>query len=137
MRICETCSHFQPEKASHNNVGYCLRHAPRPSNNSCPSDMDVLWPVILSDESCGEWADVRITPEQRERHALIKQIAVAIVANDRDPTGATWKPDSVARRAIECADAVLHLAALSVPQSQLPSIVLNTKTAKRRKGTRK
>ena len=76
-------------------VGECRRYPPQ-HPTICRR-----WLTVEQSESCGEWQDGSITPEQAERRELVKRFAVAIVTSD--PEGDTMV-HRVWQRAAELAD---------------------------------
>ena len=42
-------------------------------------------PTMAEDNSCGEWRDKSITPEQEQREELVERFALAIVESGADP----------------------------------------------------
>ena len=60
---------------------------------------------MSENNSCGEWRDKAITPEQEQRAKLVTQFAVAIVASDYDGPGERFTPDTVWRMAEDYVDA--------------------------------
>ena len=76
-------------------VGECRRYPPQ------HPQICRRWLTVEQSESCGEWQDDSITPEQAERRELVRQFAVAIVASD--PEGDTMV-HRVWQRAAELAD---------------------------------
>ena len=51
-RRCETCRFYEYELSF---LGQCRRHAPEPIEIVHRQDAWVSWPLIRSDEWCGEW----------------------------------------------------------------------------------
>jgi hypothetical protein len=62
--------------------GSCRRNAPQPCTNDGQEEYQYFadWPTTFPEESCGEWADKTITPEQEERRELVRRFAVAIMS---------------------------------------------------------
>jgi hypothetical protein len=62
--------------------GSCRRNAPQPCTNDGQEEYQYFadWPTTFPEESCGEWADKTITPEQEERRELTRRFAVAIMS---------------------------------------------------------
>ena len=56
-------------------VGECRRYPPQ------HPEICRRWLTVEQSESCGEWQDASITPEQAERRELVRQFAVALVAS--------------------------------------------------------
>lgn len=74
-------------------VGECRRYPPQ-HPTICRR-----WLTVEQSESCGEWQDASITPEQHERRELLQQFAVALVASgSQDMVHQIWQ------RAAEFAD---------------------------------
>ncbi|NBN88042.1 MAG: hypothetical protein EBV32_03000 [Proteobacteria bacterium] len=67
-RVCGNCRWWS---AGPTGSGYCQRRS--------PISVEDLWPITGKGSSCGEWADVSITPEDEERQELIRRFAVALV----------------------------------------------------------
>lgn len=70
-RRCENCRWFY--RVGTGMVGECRRYPPQ-HPTICRR-----WLTVEQSESCGEWQDASITPEQAERRELIRQFAVAII----------------------------------------------------------
>ena len=92
-RRCENCLWFY--RVGTGMVGECRRYPPQ------HPQICRRWLTVEQSESCGEWQDDRITPEQAERRELVRQFAVAIVASD--PEGDTMVHRAW-QRAAELAD---------------------------------
>jgi hypothetical protein len=62
--------------------GSCRRNAPQPCTNDGQEEYQYFadWPTTFPEESCGEWADKNITPEQEERRELVRRFAVALTS---------------------------------------------------------
>ena len=74
---CDGCQWFY--RVGTGMVGECRRYPPQ-HPTICRR-----WLTVEQSESCGEWQDASITPEQHERRELVKQFAVAIVAGLKEP----------------------------------------------------
>ena len=64
-KTCGTCRYFT---ALLDTFGEC-----RIRSSQCDS-----FPKRVTFNSCGEWADAAISPEQEDQHKLVQQLAVAI-----------------------------------------------------------
>ena len=75
-------------------------------------------PTMAEDNSCGEWRDKSITPEQEQRSELVEQFALAIVQSESD-TGAelVWR---WAEQYVDAKPKILH-ATCDGCNTQLPS----------------
>ena len=54
---CGTCVFFAPDPEVTDDVGRCIRYAPRPVINPADDSGDLLftdWPVVYRDFGCGE-----------------------------------------------------------------------------------
>lgn len=67
---CEGCRWFH--RFNSQLIGECRRYPPQHAHTQHG------WLMVEQSESCGEWQDKSITPEQAERRELMKQFAVAI-----------------------------------------------------------
>ena len=76
-------------------VGECRRYPPQ-HPTICRR-----WLTVEQSESCGEWQDASITPEQHERRELVQRFALAIVASDPEGDAMVHR---VWQRAAEFAD---------------------------------
>lgn len=74
-RTCGNCRWYDGNVVS----GACRRRAPQAAFDTIIDDHSVEWPTVFPEESCGEWADKTITPEEEERRELVRRFAVAIV----------------------------------------------------------
>ena len=72
-RRCEGCRWFH--RFNSQLIGECRRYPPQHLNTQRG------WLMVEQSESCGEWQDKTITPEQAERRQLVKQFATALVAS--------------------------------------------------------
>lgn len=70
-RRCENCRWFY--RVGTGMVGECRRYPPQ------HPQICRRWLTVEQSESCGEWQDASITPEQAERRELVRQFALAIV----------------------------------------------------------
>jgi len=75
-RFCAYCRWYDGDDVS----GSCRRNAPQPAINDGIEEYQYFadWPTTLPEESCGEWADGSITPEQEQKRELVRRFAVAI-----------------------------------------------------------
>ena len=68
-RRCEGCRWWRYDADYHGKPhGVCRRHSP----------VNGEFPEVFGDNTCGEWSDKNITPEQAERRELVRRFAVAI-----------------------------------------------------------
>lgn len=76
-RFCAYCRWYDGDDVS----GSCRRNAPQPAINDGIEEYKYFadWPTTLPEESCGEWADGSITPEQEQKRELVRRFAVAIL----------------------------------------------------------
>jgi hypothetical protein len=51
--ICAMCRFFLQRDESIDEIGFCHRHAPRPSRREHPDS--IVWPKVYGDDFCGEW----------------------------------------------------------------------------------
>ena len=70
-RRCEGCRWFH--RFNSQLIGECRRYPPQ-HPTICRR-----WLTVEQSESCGEWQDASITPEQHEQRELVRQFALAIV----------------------------------------------------------
>ena len=68
---CEGCRWFH--RSGSQLIGECRRYPPQHAHTQHG------WLMVEQGESCGEWTDGSITPEQAERRELVRQFAVAII----------------------------------------------------------
>ena len=85
-RTCQGCRFWhQSEPADQN--GQCRRYPP-----AVIMVHGLVRPTMSENNSCGEWRDESITPEQEQRAELVAQFALAIVQSGADPmTHDVWK----------------------------------------------
>ena len=78
QRTCGNCRWYDGDDVS----GSCRRHAPQPGINDGKREYQYSadWPTVISNESCGEWADATITPEQEAKRELVRRFALALSA---------------------------------------------------------
>ena len=68
---CEGCRWFH--RFNSQLIGECRRYPPQHAHTQHG------WLAVEQSDSCGEWTDASITPEQHERRELVRQFALAIV----------------------------------------------------------
>ena len=85
-RTCERCRFWHREEPR-NQSGQCRRYPP-----AVIMPHGLVRPTMSEDNSCGEWRDKSITPEQEQRAELVIRFALAIVQAESD-TGAelVWR----------------------------------------------
>ena len=85
-RTCEQCRFWHRAEPTNQN-GQCRRYPP-----FVIMSHGLVRPTMSEDNSCGEWRDKSITPEQEQRAQLVTQFALAIVQCESD-TGAelVWR----------------------------------------------
>ena len=85
-RTCEQCRFWHRAEPADQN-GQCRRYPPIAATSH-----GLVRPTMAENNSCGEWRDKSITPEQERRAELVEQFAVAIVQAESD-TGAelVWR----------------------------------------------
>ena len=88
---CEGCRWFH--RFNSQLIGECRRYPPQHAHTQHG------WLMVEQSESCGEWQDKSITPEQAERRDLVRQFAVALVAS-----GSHNMVHQIWQRAAELAD---------------------------------
>jgi len=91
-RFCAYCRWYDGDDV----CGSCRRNAPQPCTNDGQEEYQYFadWPTTFPEESCGEWADKNITPEQEERRELVRRFALAIVSTEyprNQAVAAIWK----------------------------------------------
>lgn len=88
---CEGCRWFH--RSGSQLIGECRRYPPQHAHTQHG------WLMVEQGESCGEWTDGSITPEQAERRELVRRFAAALVASgSQDMVHRIWQ------RAAELAD---------------------------------
>ena len=98
-RTCGNCRWWHRAEPIPQN-GQCRRFPPVPI-----ASHGYVRPTMAEDNSCGEWQDKSITPEQEQRAELVTRFAVASVSDCDATTGDRWEPDAVWRMAAEYVDA--------------------------------
>ena len=90
-RTCGNCRWYDGDDVS----GACRRHAPQPAINDGKEEYQYFadWPTAMPEESCGEWADGSITPEQEQKRELVRRFAMAIAATEwcSNPAEEVWR----------------------------------------------
>ena len=77
-RTCGGCRFWYQSEPTDQN-GQCRRHPPM-----AVMPHGLVRPTMAEDNSCGEWRDKSITPEQEHRAELVTRIALAIVESGDD-----------------------------------------------------
>lgn len=79
-RFCAFCRWYDGDDVS----GSCRRNAPQPGINDGIEEYQYFadWPTTMPEDSCGEWADKTITPEQEAKRELVRRFAVAIAGTE-------------------------------------------------------
>ena len=97
-RTCSGCRFWHQSEPTNQN-GQCRRYPP-----AVIMSHGLVRPTMAADNSCGEWRDKSITPEQEQRAELVTQFALAIVSTEGNITASRWKPATIWRMAAEYAD---------------------------------
>ena len=100
-RTCERCRFWHREELINQN-GQCRRYPP-----SVIMPHGLVRPTMAQDNSCGEWRDRSITPEQEQRDELVRRFAVALVGTEwcYNPDARDFTPAMVWHWAEKLADA--------------------------------
>ncbi len=98
-RTCGGCRFWHREDPISQH-GQCRRYPP-----SAVMPQGLVRPTMPENNSCGEWRDKSITPQQEQRAELVTRFALAIVSSDYDDAGARFRPATIWRMAEEYVDA--------------------------------
>ena len=81
-RFCAYCRWYDGDDV----CGSCRRNAPQPCTNDGQEEYQYFadWPTTFPEESCGEWADKNITPDQEQRRETVRRFAVALLTRHGD-----------------------------------------------------
>ena len=98
-RTCQGCRFWHQSESADQN-GQCRRYPP-----AVIMPHGLVRPTMAADNSCGEWRDKSITPEQEQRAELVEQFALAIVKCDDNAFRIRLGPAVVWKLATDYADA--------------------------------